>query len=108
MRLQRTTALIAIVGLLVLLLGCTLGGLAVRTGFVAPPTIQIELGGLRLVSTASTVPDCARLLTPGCASLHPEPTVRTYTLWILTQRQPESWNGPNITQLFQMRIDPTR
>ncbi len=101
---RRHALLIAALGVVILALGCGLGALATRQGAIRPPDVQLELGGLRLVGITSASPDCTRLLAPGCTRLNQVPTVHIYTLWLFTQREPGSWDRPQITQLLAFQV----
>ena len=102
-RLRTFTLLLAGVSI-VLLLSCGLGAAAVQGGAVMPPAIKLEFGGVRVVSNISTLPDCARLLAPGCLSTQPSSVVWIYTLWLLWQRNPGTQESPYVVQLFSTQI----
>jgi hypothetical protein len=103
-RTWRHAALIVMVACLALTLSCGLGAVAVRQGVLAPPNINVELGGMRVVGITSNSPECIRLIVPGCVGLTPANVARIYTLWLFWQRERDSWSQPNVTQLLSVRI----
>jgi hypothetical protein len=90
---------------MIVVLGCGLGGVAVRQGILAPPNIRVELGSIRLVGVTSNSPECSLLSVPGCIGLQPEDISHVYTLWLFRQRERASWSRPQITQLISLRIE---
>jgi hypothetical protein len=97
-------ALIAAIACLALALGCGLGGAAVRQGMLAPPNVNMELGGMRVVGITSNSPECTRLVMPGCVGLKPADVAHIYTLWLFRQRERDSWSQPKVTQLLSVRF----
>lgn len=104
MRRTRWLILAMVIGGIVLLLSCGLGAAAMQQGFVTPPDIKLEFGGMRVISGISTLPDCARLLAPGCSSLHPEPTVWIYTVWLLWGGDARLQENTHIFRLFSTHL----
>ena len=100
----RHAALIAAVACLALALACGLGNVAVRQGVLAPPNVNLEMAGMRVVGISSNSPECMRLTIPGCAGVEPQNAAHIYTLWLFRQSERDSWSQPNITQLFSVRI----
>ena len=86
-----------------MILGCGLGAVAVRREVIAPPTLNVDLGSVRLVGLTSHMPDCVRLLAPGCTRLNQKPTVHIYTLWLLVRSEPSSWDRPRVIELLRLR-----
>src|SRR5262245_27802765 len=103
-RRPRNAALILAVGCLILALSCGLAGVVVRQGAVAPPDLNIQVGGVRLVGVTSQSPDCTRLIVPGCTPLNQVPKTHIYTLWLFVRSDPNSWDRPAITPLFSVQI----
>ena len=103
-RTWRHAALIGAIACTILVLGCGLGGVAVRQGVLAPPNVNLELGSVRVVGIRSNSPECTRLIIPGCMGLEPVNVAHIYTLWLFRQRERDSWSQPSITQLFSVRI----
>ena len=96
--------LILAIGCVLLALGCGLGFAAVRQGAIAPPDVNIQLGGVRLVGVTSQSPDCTRLIVPGCTPLNQVPTTYIYTLWLFVRSDPNSWDRPAIRPLFSVQV----
>ena len=103
-RTWRHAALIMAIACAILVLGCGLGIASMQRGMVAPPEVNMRVGSIRLVGLSSRLPECSRLLVPGCESLTRASTARIYTLWLLVQREPNSWDRPKITSLLTMQI----
>ena len=101
---SRMALAIVTVGLISLLLGCGLGAVAVQQGQIAPPEIYLDMGRMRLISLTSNLPDCTRLLAPGCGRQSEVPKLRVYTLWLLTQRERDSWERPELRSLLSINI----
>jgi hypothetical protein len=97
--------LISTIGLLVLLLSCSLTALAVEQGQIAPPEIYLDLGRVRLISLTSNLPDCTRLLAPGCGRQNGIPRPRVYTMWLLVQRERDSWARPELKTILSININ---
>ena len=100
----RHATLIVALACLAVVLSCGLGTVAVRQGVLAPANVNVELGSMRLVGISSVSPECTRLTIPGCIGLDPANAPRIYTLWLLRQRERDSWSRPDITQLLSIRI----
>ena len=107
-RTWRHTALIVAIGCMIFVLGCGLGGVAVRQGIVAPPNVYVELGSIRVVGINSNSPECSRLSIPGCIGLTPANITHIYTLWLFQQSAHDSWSQPHITQVLSFRMGRTR
>ena len=103
-RKPRTAVLILIVSCVLLALSCGLGAAAVQQGAIAPPNLNFQVGGVRLVGVTSQSPDCTRLTVPGCTPLNQVPKTHIYTLWLLVRRDPNSWDQPAITLLFSVQV----
>jgi hypothetical protein len=103
-RTWRHAVLIVALACAILVLGCGLGGVAVRQGMLVPPNLNLELGSMRVVGIKSNSPECARLSIPGCVGLDPANVAHVYTLWLFQQSAPDSWSQPNIIQLLSVRI----
>ena len=103
-RTWRHAALIAVLACLAVALSCGLGSVAVRQGVLAPPNVNLELGGMRVVGIRSNSPECTRLIIPGCIGLEPHNAAHIYTLWLFRQREHDSWSQPYVTQLLSVRI----
>ena len=97
-------ALISAVVCLILILGCSLGAVAVRQGSIAPPDISLQLGSVRLVGITSRFPDCTQLIALGCLRVRQAPIARVYTLWLFVQSEPNSWNRPHISKLLALQV----
>ncbi len=92
------------IGTFILAIGCGLSAVAVRQGQITPPDVRLELGSIRMVGLTTNLPDCQRQLTPGCFRQSQLPAIRVYTLWLLIQRQPGSWDAPEIRALLSVQI----
>ena len=103
-RTWRMIMLLVAIGCMILALSCGLSTFAVRAGVIAPPDINLDIGSIRVVGLTSRMPDCHRLLAPGCARLSETSAQRFYTLWLLMQREQNSWDRPTVTQLISMRL----
>jgi hypothetical protein len=101
---SRIVMLISTIGLLVSLLSCSLGALAIQQGQIAPPEIYLDLGRMRLISLTSNLPDCTRLLAPGCGRQNGISKLRVYTMWLLVQRERDSWERPELRSLLSIKI----
>lgn len=102
---SRIAMLISTIGLLVVLLSCSLAGLAIEQGQIAPPEIYLDLGRMRLISLTSNLPDCTRLLAPGCGRQNGVPKPRVYTMWLLVQRERDSWERPELKSILSININ---
>ena len=66
-----------VAGTLLLLLGCPLAGLAIRRGYVAPPTIHRNLGAIRVHAVSTLDPECPMA---GCGAQHIDSSLQQYYL----------------------------
>ena len=101
---SRPVLLTLTIGLIIVVLSCGLGAVAVQQGKIAPPNLNVDLGSVRMVGLTSNMPDCTRQLTPGCVQQNRTPSVHIYTLWLMTQSERNSWDRPTITTLLRMQI----
>jgi hypothetical protein len=106
-RTWRHAGLIIAIACTILVLGCGLGGVAVRQGIVVPPNLNVELGSMRVIGIKSNAPECARLIIPGCSGLDRPYTPQIYTLWLFQQSERDSWSQPHVTQLLSLRLGPS-
>jgi hypothetical protein len=103
-RMSRNVLLTPAIGLVVLMLSCGLGAVAVQQGNIAPPDVNVDLGTVRMIGLTSNMPDCTRQLTPGCVEQNQTPSAHIYTLWLMAQRERDSWDRPTITTLLRVQI----
>src|SRR5262245_31376155 len=69
-----------VTGMLVVMLGCPLGGLAIQHGYVAPPTIHQSLGVIRLHAFIALDDTCPMA---GCGALHIDSSLQQYyVVWV--------------------------
>src|SRR5947207_103751 len=67
-------------GILLLMLGCPLAGLAIQHGFVAPPTIHQDFGAIALHAVRTLDPDCPMVF---CGAQHLDSSLQEYyVVWI--------------------------
>jgi hypothetical protein len=83
------------------------GGLGVRYGVVAGPTLNIDLGQVRIVASTNQAPNC-NPADPACAAQQPLAggAPRFYSLWVVTSQKvvtssggPEQFGGTRVWAL---------
>jgi hypothetical protein len=71
---------LVVTGILLLMLGCPLAGLAIRRGYLAPPTIHRHLGAIRVHAVNTLDPECPMA---GCGAQHIDSSLQQYYIaWI--------------------------
>ena len=101
-------ALLFALGLLVVgLLGAVLG---VRYGVVLGPTVDLDLGLVRVMAGTNQAPNC-NPADPVCAAqrLHPTGGPRYYSLWVVTTSKVVASGGPEQyggSQVFALQAGP--
>lgn len=111
--LRRQTLLLvtALTLLLALLLACGVGGFAVRSSAVAPPDLNLTVGGVGLVAHTTNVPSCIAWFV-SCSLKPLGPGGEMYAVWIVWDstvvparpRQGQLPPSPGARRLFAMRI----
>ena len=106
-----SSALAALFALGLLAVGVLGAGLGVRYGVVPGPTVDLDLGLVRVVAGTNQAPNC-NPADPVCAAqrLHPTDGPRYYSLWVVTPQKtvaasggPEQYGG---SQVFAIPAGP--
>jgi len=81
-------ALAGLFALVLLALGLLGAGLGVRSGSVNGPSLNIDLGSVRVVANTNPAPDC-NPAQPACAAqqLHPADGPHYYSIWVVTTQK---------------------
>ena len=65
----RHAILLLAMACIILMLGCGLGGVAVRRGHDCAAEHQYRSGNMRVIGISLISPECTRLIIPGCIGL---------------------------------------
>jgi hypothetical protein len=74
-------------GMVILVIVPILLGIAIQQRTIAPPQLDIQLGGLHLVAYATHTPVCDRYVTPCPPELMASPPRDFYVIWVLTRTE---------------------
>lgn len=90
-------------GMVVLSIVPALLGMAIQQRVIAPPQLDVQLGGLHLLAATTRAQDCDGYVTP-CQVELMEPAQDFYVIWLLTHaRQSASpgkrWTGSRLLRL---------
>jgi hypothetical protein len=81
-------------------------GMAIQQGMIAPPQLNVRLGGLHLVGYATHTPDCDHYVTPCQPELIAPPAQEFYVIWVFSRMgelaSPEEWQTG--TRLLTLRL----
>lgn len=107
-------ALIVVAAVVVLIIVPMLLGMGIQEGVIAPPQLDVQLGGLNLVAATMQASDCDGYVTPCSLELASSPDQEFYVIWLLTDRgqldSPDAWwaNRRLITLRLERHIPQPR
>lgn len=73
-------------GMVILIIVPILLGIAIQQRTIAPPQVDVRLGGLHLVGYVTHTPDCDGYVTPCQPELMAPPAQDFYVIWVLSGR----------------------
>ena len=83
-------------------------GIAIEQSAIAPPQLDVRLGGLHLIGYTTHAPDCDGYVTPCQAELVAPAGQEFYVIWIWTRTgqldSPQEWQTS--TRLLTLRLVP--
>jgi hypothetical protein len=98
-------AALAVAICLMVMLPCIFGGVALRRGLIAPPTLEVRLGGYRMVGFPISILKCPEH-QPTCPVGSPEVrTRRFYTVLLFVRRGEPGRSSEMGWQLLDLRLD---
>jgi hypothetical protein len=93
--LRQVLTVILVAGMLIVVIVPIPLGVAIQQGTIAPPQLDVRLGGLHLIAYATHPPDCDRYVTPCQAELVAPAGQEFYVIWIWTRTgqldAPQEW-----------------
>jgi hypothetical protein len=95
--------MIAALVVLLALLMCATGGAAVRAGAVAPPELDLTVGGVGLVAKGTNVPSCTFWFAP-CRVRSLGPGGQMYAVWVVWRPATSPREQPGALRLFAMHL----
>ena len=83
-------------------------GIAIEQSALAPPQLDVRLGGLHLIAYATHPPDCDRYVTPCQAELVAPAGQEFYVIWIWTRtgQLDSPQESQTSTRLLTLRLVP--
>jgi hypothetical protein len=90
--------------LVALLLVCGAGGVAVKQGFIEPPTINLTIDGVGLVAKITDVPSCPVWFISCGRVTHLANNELTYAVWVVWEPARSPRESPGARRLFAMRL----
>ncbi|MDW8214823.1 MAG: hypothetical protein RMJ55_14795 [Roseiflexaceae bacterium] len=87
---------------LIVVCGCSIGGVAIRRGAVAPPPFVIDLGAVQALGRLSTVPVCS--YATACPLDPSGRNMTIYTVWLI-QRPIQPGAPVRAIRLVSMVVD---
>jgi hypothetical protein len=86
-------------GMVCLLIGAVLLGIAIEQQTIAPPQLDVQLGKWQLMGHVTHMPDCDRYVTPCPSELSTSPPRDCYVIWLLTGTRPLDSAGESLTAI---------
>jgi hypothetical protein len=92
---SQVLAAILVAGMVILVIVPLALGIAVQQRAIAPPQLDVRLGGLHLIAYTTHAPDCDGYVTPCQAELVAPAGQEFYVIWVWTRTgqltSPEEW-----------------
>jgi len=82
--LRQVLAAVLIAGMVLVVMVPLLLGIAIQEGAIAPPQLDVRLGGLHLIAYPTHAPDCDRYVTPCQPELMAPPAQEFYVIWVFS------------------------
>jgi hypothetical protein len=83
--LRQVLAAVLIAGMVIVVMVPLLLGIAIQQGAIAPPQLDVRLGGLELIAYPTHAPDCDRYVTPCQPELMAAPAQEFYVIWVFSR-----------------------
>ena len=103
---RQVLAAVLIAGMVIVVMVPLLLGIAIQQGAIAPPQLDVRLGGLHLIAYATHMPDCDRYVTPCVSDILAPPAQEFYVIWVFSHTgqltASEEWRTG--TPLLTLRI----
>jgi hypothetical protein len=84
-------------GMLCLLISSVLLGIAIEQDTIAPPQLDVQLGGWQVMGYVTHMPDCDQYVTPCPSELIVSPPQDDYVIWVLAGTIPLGSAGEGLT-----------